>query len=156
MKKIILYIALMFVSFSIMAQFRGKDTAYDNVLSDGKTAYFITGTAADTTGTADSTLTKTIFVNTNVETICDLYMDVDSLGGTAGIANAHYFILQYKEFPDEAYTALDTITYAGTVDTTFRITSTTAVKARYWRILEKGITDELKLKTTKWYFKFWY
>ncbi|MCP4569917.1 MAG: hypothetical protein GY841_20245 [FCB group bacterium] len=157
MKKLLYILAigiLMFACNDGNAQDR-KDTDYDKVVKQGNSAWFIIGGAADTTGILDSVLTKTVLIETNDEVICDVYIDSDSLGGTSSPLNSHYFIMQYKEFPDDSYTNLDTVTYQGTVDTTFKMSSSTAYKARYWRILEKGKTDSFSTELQKAYFKFW-
>jgi len=156
MKKAILFISIIMLAFVSMGQVRNIDTGYDGVIKNGNSAYFFKGTAADTTGVLDSLTTKTVFINTNDESICDIYVDVDSIDGTGSVANAHYFIVRYKEFPDDPWTNIDTVTYTGTADTTFTITSTSAKKARYWQLLEKGKTDEFHTELQKAYFNLWF
>lgn len=147
-------VAFVFISCKDAGAQSGFDTGYDYALGYESSIYPIIGGVDDTTGTGDSTQTFTVLKNTLDELICNVYVDVDSIGGTSSAANAHYFILRGKLFPDDSYTNIDTVTYQGAADSTFTIGSTTAKAYRYWQLLEQGKTDEFKTELQKAYFHF--
>lgn len=151
--KNLLLILLLFPLF-MSAQIRGKETEQNATVKYGQSKWYYTGIASDTTGVLDSTQYKIVLIETLDKVICDVYVDVDSVSGTGSVANGHYFILQGKQFPDDPYTAIDTVTYAGTVDTTFTLTSTSAAKYVFWKVLEKGKTDSFGTELKKLYFQF--
>lgn len=150
MKRLILLFTSLIVVFAASAQLR-TDTGYDKVVDINESAYFYVGTATDVIGDGDSTLTFTVLVETHDEVICDVYLDIDSI--SAGAAVPIYF--KGKQFPDDAYTAIDTVTYAMTADTTFTFTSTTAQKYRYWQVSIEAPADSIEAELQKAYFKFW-
>ena len=150
MKRILILFIAVFVSLVSIAQIRNIDTGYDKVVKDKLSAYFFTGTASDTIGVGDSTLTKTLFINTNDEVIIDVYVDIDSLASSGDVL----LILKGKEFPDDAYTALDTVTWTMTGDTICKLTSS-AGKYRYAQLSIEAPKDEIEAELQKAYFKFW-
>lgn len=150
MKKLVLALLSIVFAFAASAQMPA-DTGYDAVVKLDQSAYFYTGSSTDVIGPGDSTLTKTIFINTHDEVICDVYMDIDSV--SAGADVSIYF--NGKQFPDDSYTALDTVTYSMTEDTVFTFTSTSAKKYRYWQVSIEAPADSIEAELQKAYFKFW-
>lgn len=150
MKKLVLILIGIVIAVVASAQWR-VDNGYDAVVKDNQSAYFFVGSLTDLIGEGDSTLTKTVFINTNDEVICDVYVDLDSV--SAGAAVPVYF--KGKQFPDDTYTEIDTVTYGMTADTTFTFTSTSAKKYRYWQISIEAPDDSISLSLSKAYFKFW-
>jgi hypothetical protein len=150
MKKLILFLFAFSLAVAASAQFMA-DTGYDALVKDNQSAYFFTGGAQDVIGEGDSTLTKTVFINTHDEVIADVYVGIDSI--SAGAAISIYF--KGKQFPDDTYTAIDTVDYSMTADTTFTFTSTSAQKYRYWQISMEAPADSIEAKLSKAYFKFW-
>lgn len=149
MKQIFLFIAIL-IGFSATAQW-SVDKDYDFIINDNQSAYFINGNAKDVIGEGDSTLTKTIFINTHNPVQCDVYVALDSI--SAGAAINIYF--KGKQFPDDDYTVIDTVIYAMTADTSFTFSETTAQKYRYWQVAIEAPSDTIETKLQKAYFKFW-
>lgn len=142
MKKLAIVLMLVLPVY-VMGQY-SVDGSYDKQIDDKESAVYYNGTSAEITSSGDSTWYVDIFVRTADETIFDCFLDVDSVGGTSSAANEHLFFLSYAQFPgSNSYTAIgDTVSYAGTADTTFVLSSgSTAVKARQWRINCIGETD---------------
>lgn len=135
--RILAIIFALFITLGVIGQTRGDASSErDAVVNLAKSSHYHVGTSAQLTSATDSTWEYVIFNNTHDELVFDVDMDVDSVGGTAGVANQQYFWLSYKNLPNESYTAIgDSAKYAGNVDTTFTLTSgATAVKARYVKI----------------------
>lgn len=151
MKKLIILSLFAVAAFTLNAQ-SGLDTGYDYAVGYDGSVLFYTGTAADTLGTGDSTWTKTVLFNTMDEIECNIYFDIDSVGGTSAIANRQNVYLQAKAFPDDTYTNIDTVTYQGTADTTFTMSISTAGDYRYVRVNIVGDSDELGTEIQKLYF----
>lgn len=136
MKKIIFIISLVFCVCLVHAQ----NETIDRSLSYEST-YFLQPLTAELI-TGDSTFTYVVRKLSDEKIYPYFYVELDSLGGTAGNVNVY---LQYKVFPDEAFTDLDTVIYAGTVDTSFVINPNTNVIADYWRINIIGDSDEFNV-----------
>lgn len=141
MKKLAILISLfVFAAITINAQ--------DAILREDEWKWDYNGTSADTIGAgmdndvAATNWTNTVYVGYRGDPLkYKIYLDVDSIAGTSNVADEHLFILQAKNSYDEAWTALDTVSYAGTADTTFSFTQTTTAQYyKWWRI--KGKTED--------------
>lgn len=149
MKRLLIFIGLL-LSIVVYSQ-------YDRTLGANEWTLDHEGNASDTLHTGDSIWTYQIWLPHHGDPLkYKIYMDVDSTGGTSAIANRYLFILQAKNSEDETYTALDTVTYQGTADTTFSFTETTTAQFyKKWRMYVKGTSDELKIEIQKlnwsWY-----
>lgn len=127
-----------------------QNTTNDATLSYSQTYNYFTGSASDTIGALDSIWTYTVRKKSDAKLYMYYYVDLDSTGGTAADV---YIIRQKKMFLEEDYTVVDTITWAGTVDTTF--SSLSAIKdSEYWRLIIKGSNDSFKVKINALNIKF--
>jgi len=157
MKRIAILISVLFVIASIEVKAQGSNSVNLNV-NEWKFDY--NGNANDTIGdnmdNNTANWTNTVYVGWRGDPLkYKIYMDVDSTDGTSSAADEHLFILQAKSSNDETYTALDTVSYAGTADTTFTFTQvTTAQFYKWWRVLGKTEDDgfDSEIKVVNWAF----
>lgn len=110
----------------------------------------------DTLGTGDSIWYQEIYFPKHGDGLLySVYVDVDSIGGTSGPANEYLFIIKGKANESATYVALDTVSYAGTADTTFTMAElSTAVKYKYIMLYVEGEADELAIELQKVEFSF--
>jgi hypothetical protein len=82
----------------------------------------------------------------------DVYVDIDTVtsGGSMQI------VLQAKKFEGSSYASIsDTVTWAQTADTTFTISTTTAARYRYYKLLFTADATEQQSIMDDVQFKFW-
>ena len=137
MKKLLLFIAF---TFSLLCMVNAQNETVDRSLSYEST-YFTQPLSAELT-TGDSIFTYVVRKLSDEKIYPYFYIELDSLGGTAGNVNVY---LQYKVFGEQTFTDLDTVTYAGSVDTSFVFFPNTRHIADYWRIYIIGASDEFNV-----------
>ena len=147
MKK--LFILLCFVATATLAV--AQNATVDKLMTYDQASCIYTGKVSDTIGELDSIWTFTVQKQSSNKLIPYIYVSADSTGGTAAAVR---FILQQKVFPQETYTAIDTVTWKMTGDTSFVIEPTTAVFSEYFRLKVLGSTDNMKAKINYINFKF--
>ena len=156
MKKLFILLTLVIVAMSASAQFNSgtTDSGYDHFHSStDKYMIYYNGTDADTIGTGDSILTKTILLNTDAPLKYEFYVDADTV---TGLADSCIFYLETKKHTDDTYTIQDSVKWYGSTDTTFSVSETsTGVPARYWRLRQKGYSDSFKSELKKWNIMLW-
>ena len=128
-----------------------QNKTVDNVLNYDETFVIFEGTSSDVLESGDSTWMYTIQKKTDEKVFAYFFIDLDSVGGTAADVNIY---LQRKVFGSESYSNVDTVTYAGTTDTTFVIKTTSADWGDYWRINIVGSNDEFEIKINELNAKF--
>jgi hypothetical protein len=143
MKKLLILFA--FISYMSYSQNPVK------ILNSNEWLYEYEGLTIDTLGNGDSVWYKEVYMPYHGDAVkYKIYMDVDTVGGTSSSSNKYLFILQAKNSTDESYTALDTVGYIGTADTTFSFTETsTAQLYKRWRMYVKGLSDDLYIEIQK-------
>ena len=101
MKKLMLIFLGLVFSVCLMAQVTWLESD-DHVLSPKKTYYKYTGTAADTCGTEQDTLTFTVLTNRNVPVVANCRIELTRTGS----AEDYEIRLQGKVFENDTWTSL--------------------------------------------------
>lgn len=84
--------------------------------------------------------------------MADVYVDIDTVSGGCGVE----VVLQAKKFEGSSYESIsDTVTWAGTADTTFTISTTTAARYRYYKLLFTADSTDQQSIISDVQFKFW-
>lgn len=110
-------------------------------------------TTDDNINAMDSVWTYVVFKNSYKPVKYDIYVDVDSISGTAESVN---FILESKKWLDDAsWTAIDTVVWSTGVDTVFTYTTSTATQNQYFRFRAQGADNTFVARIMKLFFKFW-
>ena len=106
---------------------------------------------ADTVSGVDSTYSVVIPTFFNRAFTYNVKASLDTVSSPIG-ARA---ILRGKVWNDDDYTPIDTVTFAGTADTTFTFSSATAVRYQYMDVLfEQDSVGIFRIRNVK--AKFWY
>lgn len=155
MKKLFILLALLYaVLFTVEAQKIGTLSAKDPAgswLIDAKLV------ASDTIGANDSIWHYTIRPNKGERLYYDMYMQIDSIGGTGGVVGQCPVILQGRRLSVDAWTNIDTAKYSVSADTTFKFSQvSTAQFYTEYRIYVKGINDSFAVRFRKLIARFWY
>ena len=133
---------IIFIFLGLVLGINAQNTTNDATVTYAQTYNYFTGAASDSIGVTDSIWTYTVRKKADAKTYMYYYIDLDSVGGTGADV---YIIRQKKVFLAESYTTIDTITWAGSVDTTF--SSLSSIQAtEYWRIVVKGSTSSFNAK----------
>lgn len=154
MKKLITILILAIFVFTAFGQKTSTLSA-----KDPKGAWLIDkylGTG-DTIGTGDSTWYYTIYPNKGERVYYDIWMDIDSIGGTGNVANQVPVILQGRRLSVDPWTAIDTVNYAGKADTTFKFSQvSTASFYTEFKITVTGKSDSFAARFYRIVARFWY
>ena len=113
---------------------------------DTDTEYIYNGVATDSIGVGDSTVTVTIFKQTASKMNCHVYVDLDSLGGTA---DSVLISLKGKANTYEDFTSITTQKWYGSADTTFSIETSTSKQYKFWQLDITGYSDEFNADLNK-------
>lgn len=153
----------MIIFFAFMASFMITEAQTDLYLSitdpSGSWLEDYTGLDAyDTIGAGDSVwVSRTIYPNKGERLYYDIYLSVDSTGGTGDVANLCPFILQGRRLSVDSWTDIDTVNYAGTADTTFKYSQvSTAQFYTEYRISMTAANDDFAAKILRLIARFWY
>lgn len=112
--------------------------------------------ASDTIGAGDSTWTYQISPNKGEALYYDVYMDIDSVGGTGGIANLVPVLLQGRRLETDPWTTITTVNYAVTADTIFKYSQvSTAQFYTDYRISITAANDAVSVLISRLIFRFW-
>ena len=149
MKKIFLILTILILGAALGYS---QNAEVDRTLDYGNQTYLLyTGIASDTIGIADSTWTYTVRKKTDTRLLPYVYVELDSISGTP---NPVHTILQGKVFASELYTDIDSVVWAGTIDTMFTIDVVDTFKYEFWRVSVEGQLDEFKAKVQELDIKF--
>jgi len=143
MKKLLIFLFIMSVSFCTIAQ----DKAYT---FKNQTFVDLSFGAGDTIVASD-TYSIVITAGQHVKNTQSLYVDIDSVSGTPTME----IILQGRLFTTGAWIPIDTTAWAGTGDTAFTMENATAKRYRFYRIYFKSAATAQKAKVMDVQFKVW-
>ncbi len=155
MRKLILFITLIVaIGVNVNAQWNlQKDTDYNYYESGDNYVLYYIGTSDDVMDATDSTITKTVLLNSDEPLMYEIEVGLDS----AGVSDSVMTYLQNKTFYTDDWTDTDsTKWYMSSADTSFKFTETsTGLSDRYWRIYIKGYSavtfTELDFLNFRWY-----
>jgi hypothetical protein len=147
MKRLVLMTVM---SIAVMFGYAQNRTV-DKVLGYDQTYVNFDGTSADKLTTGDSVWTFTINKKTDSKVFAYYYVELDSVSGADTTVNIY---LQSKVFEDESYTNIDTVTYSGSADTSFVISTSSVAFGDYWRLYIIGSNDEFNVAIDKLNAKF--
>lgn len=151
MKKFIVIISLLFVALlNINAQ---ENAHYDYDMGYNGTWLATPLTAGDSIGVSDSIWYYTVRKFTTNKVYPTVRVALDKKGGTPADVTVR---LMRKEWVGTKWTTESTVTYAGTVDTAFTISGSTARVADYWRLDVRCATDEFNVVIDSLYVKLVY
>lgn len=155
MKKLLLLVALSAFLITLNAQKTYILTAKDPA---GSWLHESNLGAVDTIGSADSTWTYTIYPNKGERLYYDIALNIDSVGGTGGVAGLVPVILQGRRLSSDTYTNIDTITWIGSAsDTTIKFSQvSTAQFYTEYRLSVTAANNSFKALFDWIKARFWY
>lgn len=129
MKKLIIILVMFAFVVATYAQADKTMAAND---SKGSWLYESSLGSGDTIGAGDSTWYYTVYPNKGERLYYNISINIDSVGGTGGVANLVPVILQGRDLSSDSFTNIDTIAWTGsasaTNDTTIRFTQETTAQ----------------------------
>lgn len=146
---LLLFICLCSLSSGLLAQ----SESVDQRVKENQPYATYTGTAADSIGKTDSTFTYVFKVNQPHKTTPYIFVDLDSLRGTA---DTLYVIYQSKAFDTQKFVTLDTSIWVNSSSADAVYNPGSAVLQEYFRVFVKGQTDEYAVTINGIYCKFSY
>jgi hypothetical protein len=156
MKKLIFLLSLVTVLLASYQPLSAQEkTTYDNAMGYGDYRHeWKNESAVNTFKVGDSTWTYTIFKNTAKPLKYDLFMKLDSTGGTSNVIT---FKLQGKKFIDSpTWTDLKTFYWTSGKDTTKTISEATTAQAyQLYKLSATGANDTFLAKILLYAIKFW-
>jgi hypothetical protein len=151
MKNFIVALILLSCALSVSAQ---ESSTYDKTLGYSETYLEFTGSSTDVLKVGDSTWCYTVWKKSVRPLKYDVYMDLDSTGGTKNMMTIT--LLGKKWLDQAAWTTLKTQRYTLGRDTTFTFTeSSTAGQYQFYKVNVVGDNDTFLMSIKKLFMKFW-
>jgi len=143
----IFIIALLFVIVGLTSA--QNSSTYDATFKSDKT-YLITdivGATGDTIGSGDSTWTYTTRLYPPSKLFYDMYLALDSTGGTAATVTV---VLNGRDMSVDSWTEITSVTWNDGADTTINFEQfTTAQPYKDYQVTITGETDSFRVKVTR-------